>query len=211
MLLVKALANQASAKVLAISGAEIRSKFVGEGPKKIKNLFAYARKNSPCIIFIDEADAIFHSRSADHPSKGHLEDINQFLAEMDGIGPKGPERPMVIAATNRPFDIDEGILRRLGRRICIDVPDIVGREKILKIHLKGEKLDPDVNLAEVTQEYTGSDLQDLAREAAITAVRELHRQSYETFEKGRRKTIGAHRVLRREHFIQAKQAVDPCS
>ncbi|KAJ9207565.1 hypothetical protein DTO027B5_5382 [Paecilomyces variotii] len=215
-LLVRALAKQANARMLAISGADIRSKFVGEGEKKIKRMFAYARRHYPCIIFVDEADSIFRSRSAEGNCRGHLSDLNQFLAEMDGINAAGANKPMVIAASNRPFDIDEGILRRLGRRIMVDIPDVVGRERILQIHLAGEKTDPDLDLAEIarsTQDYTGSDLRDFVWEAAIEAVREMHRNK---LEKGLSETSkqgdmagGADRMLRRDHFLWAKQAVRP--
>lgn len=179
-LLVRALARHTHAKMIALSGSDIRSKYVGDGEKKISRIFAFARKNYPCIIFIDEADALFRSRSSETSSRSHLEDINQFLIEMDGITSDRRDSPIVIAATNRPFDIDEGIIRRLGKRIVIDVPDITAREQILKIHLEGETLASDVDLAELakaTPEYTGSDLKDLVYEAAIIAVRQGQHRS----------------------------------
>ncbi|KAK1762005.1 P-loop containing nucleoside triphosphate hydrolase [Phialemonium atrogriseum] len=215
-LVVRALAKQANAKMLAVSGADIRSKFVGDGEKKIKRMFAYARQHSPCIIFIDEADSVFRSRSAEGNCRGHLSDLNQFLTEMDGITSKDSNSPMVIAASNRPFDIDEGVLRRLGRRILINIPDAAGREQILKIHLVGETMDPSLDLAEIaksTQDYTGSDLRDLVWEAAIEAVREMHRRNSglgisKASQQGGA-AGGANRVLRRDHFLWAKRVVCP--
>ncbi|KAK0710819.1 P-loop containing nucleoside triphosphate hydrolase protein [Lasiosphaeris hirsuta] len=230
-LLVRAVAKQASAKVIAVSGADIRSKYVGVGERRIKGLFAFARKNFPSIIFIDEADSLFRSRSGDNSTRGHLNDITQFLAEMEGLtSSQGDNMPMVIAATNRPFDMDEGVLRRLGRRIRIDVPDRTGRQRILDIHLAGEKLDADLDLSEVaehTHDFTGSDLRDLVWEAAIQAVREIHwlqhpdpkPPSQEHWEAGggaippssgsASSKSGASRVLRREHFLRARQLISP--
>ncbi|KXX75151.1 ATP-dependent zinc metalloprotease FtsH 2 [Madurella mycetomatis] len=234
-LLVRAVAKQASARVISVSGADIRSRYVGVGEKRIKSLFSYARNNCPCIIFIDEADSVFHSRSGEKTSNGHVSDITQFLAEMDGItSSQGGNTPMVIAATNRPFDIDEGVLRRLGRRIRVDIPDRIGRERILNIHLAGERRDPDLNLGEIaehTNDFTGSDLRDLVWEAAIQAVREIHwlhaqvdpehptRHQHGVAETTSGTTAnadiasssrgGANRVLRRDHFLRAKQVISP--
>ncbi|KAH6632285.1 P-loop containing nucleoside triphosphate hydrolase protein, partial [Chaetomium tenue] len=214
-LLARAVAKQASAKVISISGADIRSKYVGVGEKRIKDLFAYARKNAPCIIFIDEADSLFRSRSGDDNSRGHVNDITQFLAEMEGMSSsQGSKTPTVIAATNRPFDIDEGVLRRLGRRIHVEVPDKVGRERILAIQLAGENLDTDVRLSEIaahTQDFTGSDLRALVWETAIQAVREIDWLQRDKTGDGSDKgsaTIEA-RVLRREHFLRARQLISP--
>lgn len=234
-LLVRAVAKQADSKFIAVSGADIRSKYVGVGERRIKTLFAQARKHLPCVIFIDEADSIFRSRSSENNTRGHLSDITQFLVEMDGIASsQGGKMPMVIAATNRPFDIDEGVLRRLSRRIRVDVPDMYGRERILDIHLTGERRAPDLDLMEIarnTNNFTGSDLRDLVEEAALQAVREIHwlqtlqarrppdddnpslhiqAQGTETDEKTPdTKQGGAGRVLRREHFLRASQVVSP--
>ncbi|KAK5652320.1 hypothetical protein OQA88_10670 [Cercophora sp. LCS_1] len=214
-LLARAVAKQANAKVISISGADIRSKYVGVAEKRIKDLFAYARKNAPCIIFIDEADSIFRSRSGSESSTSmsHTNDITQFLAEMEGISSsQGDKTPIVIAATNRPFDMDEGVLRRLGRRVHVDVPDKVGRERILAIHLSGEKLDRDVSLSEIatnTQGFTGSDLRGLVWETAIQAVKEIDWLQHDRTagDKGSKSTET--RVLRREHFLRARQLISP--
>ena len=216
-LLVRALAKQASSKILAISGADINSKYVGKGEKKIKDMFALARREYPCIIFIDEADAMFRSRSADSRNC-HQQYINEFLVGMDGINSGGLKNPVVVAATTRPFDIDEGILRRLGRRIMVDIPNAAAREQILKIHLKGESLADDVDLSELaraTPDYTGSDLKNLVYSAAITALREemsaarrLSSPPGSTPE-STGSQIGSRRVLRRAHFLHAKREIPP--
>jgi SpoVK/Ycf46/Vps4 family AAA+-type ATPase len=208
-LFVKALAKKTEATLLSLSGADIRSKYVSEGQKKIRDVFACARQwNGPFVIFIDEADALFHRRSSELNSRGHLDDINQFLAEMDGINSSGLLNVMVVVATNRPFDIDEGILRRLGRRIFIDIPDMDGREAILKIHLKGETLGDDVNLAELakrTYDYTGSDLRDLVYSAALTAVRDMVNSPKPT--QFADQPPAQPRVLRWKHFLHAKKQI----
>ena len=157
-LLARALAKQANSTILSLSGADIRSRFVGEGEKKIQRIFAYARKIHPCIIFIDEADALFRSRSSEGNCRGHLEDITQFLQEMDGVRPNDKKSPMVIAATNRPYDIDEGVLRRLGKRILVDVPNAAARHHILNIHLRDEIVAEDADILELAQSNLRSGL-----------------------------------------------------
>lgn len=215
-LLLKALAKRADAKVLALSSADIRSHLVSKGEKKIKRIFTYASKQSrPCIIFFDEADSLFRSRSSESNCRGDHDMLNQFLSEMDGISSKGLQNVIVIAATNRPFDIDEGILRRLGRRILIDVPNDDARKEIMKIHLRGETLDDDVNLDElvkVTKDYTGSDIRDLVYTAAIAAVREMNGLQNRKASKrpeGVDDLDDSPRVLRREHFLGAWRQIRP--
>ncbi|KAL7917289.1 P-loop containing nucleoside triphosphate hydrolase protein [Trichoderma austrokoningii] len=201
-LLVRALAKQSRTKILAISGADIWDKYVGTGEKKIKELFALARHEYPCIIFIDEADAMFRSRSQQSGSSCYRSYLNQFLSEMDGINSENGRNPVVIAATSRPFDIDEGILRRLGRRIMIDLPDALAREEILKIHLRGESLAADVDISELakaTANYTGSDLKNLVYSAAVTALRE-------ELDLGGRLS-SSRRILCRKHFLHAKREI----
>jgi SpoVK/Ycf46/Vps4 family AAA+-type ATPase len=201
--------------MVAISYANLQSELVGVAEKKVQSLFRYARRHNPCIIFIDEADSCFRSRSADHTQSYHISFLNQFLTEMDGIDAQASNKPIVVAATNRPFDIDEGILRRLGRRIMVDVPDIRGREAILRLHLEGEQLGPDLDLAEIarhTQDYTGSDIRDLAFQAAIEAVQEIHRQNEDEHAHDgvqSQKRSGADRVIGRRHFLSAKRSVAP--
>ncbi|KAK3290162.1 P-loop containing nucleoside triphosphate hydrolase protein [Chaetomium fimeti] len=215
-MLIRALAKESGAKMLAISYADIQDCLVGVAEQNVQRLFRYARRHYPCIIFIDEADSCFRSRSASQTPSYHVDFLNQFLSEMDGIRAKASNKPIVVAATNRPFDIDEGILRRLGRRILVDVPDVRGREAILRLHLDGEKLDPDVDLAEVarhTNDYTGSDLRDLAFEAALDAVEEIHREQGEKAHDGGEgeQRSGADRILCRKNFLRAKKSVAPAA
>ena len=200
-LLVSSLAKECNATMIAVSGADIRPRLIGEGEKKIQRLFALGRKCHPCIIFIDECDTLFGERSRDHNTRGHNEDLNQFLIELDGIGAKDPRMPIIIAAINRPYDLDEGILRRLGRRILVDVPDVAGREHILDIHLPGETLACDVDLREIAQstlDYAGSDLKDLVYETAMLAVSQNNANGLKT-----------RRILNRSHFLWASQVTHP--
>jgi SpoVK/Ycf46/Vps4 family AAA+-type ATPase len=146
--------------------------YVGEGEKNVKAIFSLAKKLSPCIVFIDEADAILGSRGTSSSRTTHREMINQFLREWDGMGEASA---FIMVATNRPFDLDEASLRRLPRRLLVDLPTEEDREAILKIHLKDEILDPEVsltNLATQTPFYSGSDLKNVAVAAALSCVRE---------------------------------------
>ncbi|SCO23579.1 uncharacterized protein FFMR_08981 [Fusarium fujikuroi] len=210
-LLVRALARKAESKILAISGGDISDKYVGVGEKKIKNMFSLARSEYPCIIFIDEADALLCSRSPNGRSCERAY-LNEFLSEMEGINSRNYRNPILIAATNRPFDMDEGILRRLGRRIMVDLPDVHAREEILKIHTRGESLDESFKISELaknTPGYSGSDLKNLVYSAAMAAFREqltLTKTSagypgpadYE---------LGSGRVLHKRHFLHAKREI----
>ena len=146
--------------------------YVGEGEKNIKAIFSLAKKLTPCVVFIDEADAILGARSGGSNRTSHRELINQFLREWDGMTETSA---FVMVATNRPFDLDEASLRRLPRRLLVDLPVEKDREEILKIHLKDEVLDPSVSfsdLASQTPFYSGSDLKNVAVAAALACVRE---------------------------------------
>ncbi|KAG9228559.1 P-loop containing nucleoside triphosphate hydrolase protein [Amylocarpus encephaloides] len=215
-LLVRALANQGHATLLSLTSADIRSRYVGQGEKKIQEIFRYAHKHHPCIIFIDEADALFHSRSAESNTCGHTEDINQFLGEMDGMRSNSASSPMVIAATNRPFDMDEGILRRLGRRVMVDIPDEEARNKIVGDLLNDELVSIDADIPELVRQthgYSGSDLRALVGQAALTAVREIHHCKMAGVQiPGMTVNMddGSHehrRVLRKAHFIRARHEI----
>ena len=171
-LLAKAVAKESKAVVLEASGAEIYDKYVGEGEKMVRAVFSLAKKLSPCVVFIDEADAIFGSRSNEGNRTTHRDIINQFLREWDGMD---DHRVFMMVATNRPFDLDDAVLRRLPRRLLVDLPVAKDRESILGIHLRDEALDPAVSLnslAERTPFYSGSDLKNLAVAAALACVRE---------------------------------------
>ncbi|EGP91628.1 uncharacterized protein MYCGRDRAFT_33451 [Zymoseptoria tritici IPO323] len=171
-LLARAVAKESKATVLEISGAQIYEKYVGEGEKMVRAVFSLAKKLSPCIVFIDEADAIFGSRSNAGNKTTHREIINQFLREWDGMG---MSNVFIMVASNRPFDLDDAVLRRLPRRILVDLPVTKDRESILKIHLNDEILDDSVKLNELAEQtplYSGSDLKNLCVSAALACVRE---------------------------------------
>lgn len=171
-LLAKAVARESGATVLEVSGSEVYDMYVGEGEKNVKAIFTLAKKLSPCVVFIDEADAIFCSRTGASSRTSHRELINQFLREWDGMNDLSA---FIMVATNRPFDLDDAVLRRLPRRLLVDLPTEEDRHSILKIHLKEEQLDPSVDLAELAKRtplYSGSDLKNLSVAAALACVRE---------------------------------------
>jgi len=171
-LLAKAVAKESGATVLEVSGADVNDMFVGEGEKNVKAVFSLAKKLSPCVVFIDEADAIFASRGEAKRTGSHRELINQFLREWDGMNDLSA---FIMVATNRPFDLDEAVLRRLPRRLLVDLPVEKDREAILKIHLRDEILDESVSLAKLAKDtpfYSGSDLKNLAVAAALACIRQ---------------------------------------
>ena len=171
-LLAKAVAKESGATVLEVSGSDINDMYVGEGEKNVRAIFTLAKKLSPCVVFIDEADAIFGSRNNSGNRTSHRELINQFLREWDGLSDLSA---FIMVATNRPFDLDDAVLRRLPRRLLIDLPTEADREAILRIHLKDEILAPDVSLSSLatnTPFYSGSDLKNLSVAAALACVRE---------------------------------------
>ncbi len=175
-LLAKAVAGEAGVPFLSISGSDFVELFVGVGAARVRDLFEQARKNAPCIIFIDEIDAVGRLRGAGLGG-GHDEreqTLNQILVEMDGFDTK--EGIIVMAATNRPDILDPALLRpgRFDRRIVIPIPDVKGREEILKIHAKNKPLADDVDLSVIakgTPGFSGADLANLVNEAALLAAR----------------------------------------
>ncbi|CZT06681.1 hypothetical protein WAI453_006024 [Rhynchosporium graminicola] len=170
-LLAKAVAKESGATVLEVTAADLNDMFVGQGEKNVRAVFTLAKKLSPCVVFIDEADAIFSARG-EHNRNAHREMINQFLREWDGMNDFSA---FIMVATNRPFDLDEAVLRRLPRRLLIDLPVEPDREAILKIHLKDEILDDSVSLSTLAKDtpfYSGSDLKNLAVAAALACIRE---------------------------------------
>ncbi|KAL9081465.1 MAG: hypothetical protein Q9157_000023 [Trypethelium eluteriae] len=173
-LLAKAVASESGATMLEVSGGDIYDMYVGEGEKNVKAIFSLARKLSPCVVFIDEADAIFRSRGGERSATSHREIINQFLREWDGMN-DAKESVFIMVATNRPFDLDDAVLRRLPRRLLVDLPVQQDREAILRIHLRDEILDPDVKLTDLAKRtplYSGSDLKNLCVAAALACVRD---------------------------------------
>ncbi|MCM8709555.1 ATP-dependent zinc metalloprotease FtsH [Clostridium sp. SYSU_GA19001] len=175
-LLAKAIAGEAGVPFFSISGSDFVEMFVGVGASRVRDLFDQAKKNSPCIIFIDEIDAVGRQRGAGLGG-GHDEreqTLNQLLVEMDGFGVN--EGIIMIAATNRPDILDPALLRpgRFDRQIVVGAPDVKGREEILKVHSKNKPLAEEVKLdvlAKRTPGFTGADLENLMNEAALLAVR----------------------------------------
>ena len=180
-LLAKAVAGEAGVAFFSISGSDFVEMFVGVGASRVRDLFAQAKKNSPCIIFIDEIDAVGRQRGAGF-SGGHDEreqTLNQLLVEMDGFAAN--EGIIIIAATNRPDILDNALLRpgRFDRQIVVDKPDVKGRVAILKVHCKGKPVSSDADmdvLARRTPGFTGADLANLVNEAALLAARRNKRQ-----------------------------------
>ena len=175
-LLAKAVAGEAGVPFFSISGSDFVEMFVGVGASRVRDLFDTAKKNSPCIVFIDEIDAVGRQRGAGLGG-GHDEreqTLNQLLVEMDGFGAN--EGVIMIAATNRPDILDPALLRpgRFDRQVMVGYPDINGREAILRVHSREKPLSPDVklrNVAKQTAGFTGADLANLLNEAALLAAR----------------------------------------
>lgn len=175
-LLAKAVAGEAGVPFFSISGSEFVEMFVGVGASRVRDLFSKARKSSPCIIFIDEIDAVARQRGAGlgGGNDEREQTLNQLLVEMDGFGTD--TNIIIIAATNRPDVLDKAILRpgRFDRQVVVDAPDIKGRKAILEVHAKGKPWDEDVDfniIARKTPGFVGADLANLLNEAAILAVR----------------------------------------
>ncbi len=175
-LLAKAVAGEAGVPFFSISGSDFVEMFVGVGASRVRDLFEQAKKSAPCIVFIDEIDAVGRQRGAGLGG-GHDEreqTLNQLLVEMDGFGAN--EGIIMIAATNRPDILDPALLRpgRFDRQIVVDRPDIKGRQEILKVHVKGKPISSEVELdviARRTPGFTGADLSNLVNEAALMAAR----------------------------------------
>ncbi|KAG6038991.1 hypothetical protein E4U41_003373 [Claviceps citrina] len=171
-MLAKAVAKESGANMLEISGATINDKWVGESEKLIRAVFTLAKRLEPCVVFIDEADSLLANRSMFNSRASHREHINQFLKEWDGLD---ETNAFIMVATNRPFDLDDAVLRRLPRKILVDLPLQADRAAILRLLLRDERLDPAVSLehlAEQTPYYSGSDLKNLCVAAAMAAVEE---------------------------------------
>ena len=175
-LLAKAVAGEAGVPFFSISGSDFVEMFVGVGASRVRDLFEQAKKNSPCIVFIDEIDAVGRRRGAGLGG-GHDEreqTLNQLLVEMDGFGVY--EGIIILAATNRPDILDPALLRpgRFDRQVVVGYPDVKGREEILKVHAKNKPLGEDVSLevvAKTTAGFTGAELENLMNEAALLAVK----------------------------------------
>jgi cell division protease FtsH len=184
-LLAKAVSGEAGVPFFSISGSEFVEMFVGVGASRVRDLFDQAKKNSPCIVFVDEIDAVGRQRGAglggSHDEREQT--LNQMLVEMDGFDTD--TNIIIMAATNRPDILDPALLRpgRFDRRVVLDRPDVRGREAILKVHVKGKPLDPAVDLAILargTPGFVGADLENLVNEAAILAARRNKRAISQT-------------------------------
>ncbi|OCK86224.1 AAA-domain-containing protein [Lepidopterella palustris CBS 459.81] len=217
--LARAIAKECGITILDISGAEIFGKWAGDSEKNIRAIFSLSHKLDPCLIFIDEADSIFRCRGAVEWHH-HREVVNQFLREWDGLTSNKSRSGFVMVATNRPYDLDDAVLRRLPRRVLVDMPMKEDREAILKHYLKGELLGPDVNITKLSAEaknFTGSDLKNLCVAAAFASEYEqiervneelngLSPQARQIFiEERPRETY--RRTLHLRHFEKAKEEV----
>ncbi len=175
-LLAKAIAGEAGVPFFSLSGSEFVEMFVGVGASRVRDLFKKAKENAPCIIFIDEIDAVGRQRGAGigGGNDEREQTLNQLLVEMDGF--EGNSGIIIIAATNRPDVLDSALLRpgRFDRQITVDRPDMKGRLEVLKVHTKGKKIDPKVDIEQIarrTPGFSGADLANLLNEAAILAAR----------------------------------------
>ncbi len=175
-LLAKAVAGEAKVPFFSMSGSEFVEMFVGVGASRVRDLFNKARKSAPCIVFIDEIDAVGRKRGSGQGGGNDEREqtLNQLLVEMDGFGTD--ETIIVLAATNRPEILDKALMRpgRFDRQVIVDNPDIKGREEILKVHIRGKKIAKDVDLsiiAKKTPGFVGADLANMLNEAAILAAR----------------------------------------
>lgn len=187
-MLAKAVATEGGASFLSVDASSVENKWLGESEKNAKAVFTLARRLAPCVIFIDEVDSLLSSRegSSDDSAHGTLTSVKTtMMSEWDGLnsgtngkGDAGSDRVVVIGSTNRPFDLDEAVLRRFPRRILVDLPDLETRREILEVTLAENRLGADVNLtmiAERLEGYTGSDLKEVCREAVVQISHEQAR------------------------------------
>ncbi|KAI3825714.1 hypothetical protein L1987_07292 [Smallanthus sonchifolius] len=175
-MLAKAVATEAGANFINISMSSITSKWFGEGEKYVKAVFTLASKISPSVVFVDEVDSMLGRRENPGEHEAMRKMKNEFMVNWDGLRTKDTERVLVLAATNRPFDLDEAVIRRLPRRLMVNLPDAPNRAKILKVILAKEDLSPDIDLdavANMTEGYSGSDLKNLCVTAAHRPIREI--------------------------------------
>ncbi|KAF3565085.1 hypothetical protein DY000_02010889 [Brassica cretica] len=175
-MLAKAVATEAGANFINISMSSITSKWFGEGEKYVKAVFSLASKIAPSVIFVDEVDSMLGRRENPGEHEAMRKMKNEFMINWDGLRTKDRERVLVLAATNRPFDLDEAVIRRLPRRLMVNLPDTTNRSKILSVILAKEEIGPDVDLeaiANMTDGYSGSDLKNLCVTAAHLPIREI--------------------------------------
>ncbi|XP_050231999.1 uncharacterized protein LOC126680824 isoform X2 [Mercurialis annua] len=210
-LMAKALATEAGANFISITGSTLTSKWFGDAEKLTKALFSFASKLAPVIIFVDEVDSLLGARGGAFEHEATRRMRNEFMAAWDGLRTKDSQRILILGATNRPFDLDDAVIRRLPRRIYVDLPDADNRKKILKIILTKENLEPEFpfdKLANATEGYSGSDLKNLCISAAYRPVQELLEAEKKVHgdESG---VASAIRPLNLEDFIESKAKVGP--
>ncbi|KAJ0038151.1 hypothetical protein Pint_23181 [Pistacia integerrima] len=210
-LVAKALATEAGANFISITGSTLTSKWFGDAEKLTKALFSFASKLAPVIIFVDEVDSLLGARGGAFEHEATRRMRNEFMSAWDGLRSKESQKILILGATNRPFDLDDAVIRRLPRRIYVDLPDVENRLKILSIFLAQEKLEPNFQfqeLARVTEGYSGSDLKNLCIAAAYRPVQEL----LEEERKMGKNDVSPAPVLRPltlEDFVQSKTKVGP--
>ncbi|KAJ4966134.1 hypothetical protein NE237_017983 [Protea cynaroides] len=206
-LLAKALATEAGANFISITGSTLTSKWFGDAEKLTKALFSFASRLAPVIIFVDEIDSLLGARGGAFEHEATRRMRNEFMAAWDGLRSKESQRILILGATNRPFDLDDAVIRRLPRRIYVDLPDAENRMKILKIVLAQENLEADFKydeLANATEGYSGSDLKNLCIAAAYRPVQELLEEDKMG---GVTNAVPVLRELNLDDFIQAKSKV----
>ncbi|XP_009407780.2 uncharacterized protein LOC103990390 isoform X1 [Musa acuminata AAA Group] len=206
-LLAKALATEAGTNFINITSSSLTSKWFGDAEKLTKALFSFASRLAPVIIFIDEVDSLLGARGGAFEHEATRRIRNEFMAAWDGMKTKDSQRILVLAATNRPFDLDDAVIRRLPRRIYVGLPDAENRMKILRVLLSQENLEPGFRfneLAIATEGYSGSDLKNLCIAAAYRPVEEFLEAERE---RGRSDTMPLLRPLKLDDFIQAKSKV----
>ncbi|KAG6713643.1 hypothetical protein I3842_05G163600 [Carya illinoinensis] len=220
-LLAKALATEAGANFISITGSTLTSKWFGDAEKLTKALFSFASKLAPVIIFVDEVDSLLGARGGASEHEATRRMRNEFMAAWDGLRSKDSQRILILGATNRPFDLDDAVIRRLPRRIYVDLPDAENRMKILKIFLSQEHLESEFQfdkLAYATDGYSGSDLKNLCIAAAYRPVQELLEEEKECVAQGtpqqrmqecRNDVAPVLRPLSLDDFIQSKAKVGP--
>ncbi|CAI0378116.1 unnamed protein product [Linum tenue] len=208
-LLAKALATEAGANFISITGSTLTSKWFGDAEKLTKALFSFASKLAPVIIFVDEVDSLLGARGGAFEHEATRRMRNEFMAAWDGLRSKDSQRILILGATNRPFDLDDAVIRRLPRRIYVDLPDAENRMKILKIILGNENLQTDFQfeeLANVTEGYSGSDLKNLCIAAAYRPVQEVLEKENTEHDNAQGPAL---RPLTLDDFVQSKAKVGP--
>jgi SpoVK/Ycf46/Vps4 family AAA+-type ATPase len=183
-MLAKAVATEGGASFLSVDASSVENKWLGESEKNAKAVFTLARRLAPCVIFVDEVDSLLSSRegSSDDSAHGTLTSVKTtMMSEWDGLnsGTNGSgDRVVVIGSTNRPFDLDEAVLRRFPRRILVDLPDLDTRKEILEVTMAENRMDPSVNFTQIAERlegYTGSDIKEVCREAVVQISHEQAR------------------------------------